>query len=236
MVRVVEAEPHPEDSVNFLKQAKLYELDYSSGEDNTVAVIENAVEKVEHLNMPIKIGNINTTLLVDSSSACSILNRSLASRVVKSSPRAFWISEQTPPQLRTFSNEALQVEGKIQASITSNGWTCNSATFTVVADGLKSLIGRDLFDRLGLAVTQSTSQKGKCVNNISSPEFKELIAKTFPELVSRIERSKNHVAKSKFQKVFQSRHQKGRRLPINLQEKVNTELKKLLDEEHIVKL
>ena len=115
-----------------------------------------------------------------------------------------------PPQPRTFSNEPIQVEGKIQASITGNGWTCDSATSTVVADGLNSLIGYDLFDRLGLAVTQSTSQKGKCVNNISSPEFKELIAKTFPELASRIGRPKNHVAKLKFHKDFQPRHQKDR--------------------------
>ena len=140
------------------------------------------------------------------------------------------------PQLRTFSNEPIQVEGKIQAPITSKGWTCDLAIFTVVADGLKSLFGRDLFYKLGLAVTQSTSQKSNRVNNISSPEFKEHIAKIFPELISRIGRSKNHVAKSKFHKDFQPRHQKGRRIPINLQEKVNIELKKLLDEKHIIKL
>ena len=120
-VSVVEEKLHPEDSVNFLQPARLYESDYSSGEDNTVPVIENSVEKVEPLIMPIKIGNINTTLLVDSGSACSILNRPLASQVVQSSSCAFWISEQMPPQLRTFSNEPIQVEGKIQASITSNG-------------------------------------------------------------------------------------------------------------------
>ena len=74
MMSVVEEEPHLEDSVHFLQPAKLYESDYSSGEDNTVAVIENSVEKVEPLNMPIKIGNINPTLLEDSGSACSILN------------------------------------------------------------------------------------------------------------------------------------------------------------------
>ena len=206
IVSVVEEEPHPENSLNFLQPAKLYESDYSSGEDNTVAVIENAVEKVEPLNMPINIGNINNTLLVESGSACSILNCSLALQVVQSSPRAFWINEQLPPELRTFSNEPIQVEGKIQASITRNGCTCDSATFTVVADGIKLLIGRDLVDRLGLAVTQSTSQKSKCVDNISSPLFKELIAKTFHELISRIGRSTNHVAKSKFHKDFQPRH------------------------------
>ena len=199
-------------------------------------MIHLAVEKVEPLNMPLKIGNINTTLLVDSGSACSILNHSFASQVVISSPRAFWIYETTPSQLRNFFNDPIQVEGKIQAPITSKGWACDSAVFTVVADGLKSLIGRDLFDQLGLAVTQSTFQKGNPVKNIASPEFKEQLAKFFPGLVSRIGRSNNHVAKSKFRKDFQPRHQKGRRIPINLQDKVNTELRKLLAEKHIVKL
>ena len=74
-VNTVEEEPHPEDSVIFLPPAKLYESNYNSGEDTIVAVIENAVEKVEPLNMPIKFGDITTTLLVDSGSACSILNR-----------------------------------------------------------------------------------------------------------------------------------------------------------------
>ena len=87
----MDEEPHPEDSLNFLQPAKLYESDYSSGEDITVALIENDIEKIKPLNMPIKIGNITTTLLLDSMSACSILNRSLTSQVVKSSPRAFWI-------------------------------------------------------------------------------------------------------------------------------------------------
>ena len=105
-----------------------------------------------------------------------------------------------------------------------------------MADGLKSLIGRDLFNQLGLAVTQSTLIKGNSVNNITSPEFKEQIAKKFPCLVSRIGRSKSHVAKSNFHKNFQPRHQKGRRIPINLQDKVNTELRKLLAEKHIIKL
>ena len=143
-------------------------------------MIENAVEKAEPLNMPIRIGKINTALLGDSGSACSILNRSFASQVIQGSPRVFWISERTSPQLRIFSNEPIQVEGKIQCPITSNGCICDSATFTVVADELKSLIGTDLFDQFGLAVTQSTSQKGNRVNDISSQEFKEQIAKTFP--------------------------------------------------------
>ena len=187
--------------------------------------------------MPIKIGNITITVLVDSGSACIILSRSLASQVVKSSKGAFQVHEKASPQLMTFSNEPIHIERKMQSPITSKGWTFDSATFTVVAHCLKSLIGRDLFDQLILAVTQSSSHKGNLIKNISSSsEFKKQIAITFPNLVSRIGRYKNHVAKSNFLKEFQPRYQKGRRIPINLQDKVNNELKKLLDEKHIIKL
>ena len=202
-VNTVDEEPHPKDSVDFLQLAKLYESDYSSGEDNTVALIQNNIAKKEPLNMPTKIGNVSTTLLMDSGSGCSLLNRSLASQAVKSSPDAVWIHENLSPQLRKFSNEPIHIEGKVQAAITSNGWTSNSVIFTVVADVLKSLIGGDLFDQLGLDVTQSSSSPGNQVNTISSSsQFKEHIAQNFPNLISRIGRSKNHVVKSNFHKNF----------------------------------
>ena len=44
------------------------------------------------------------------------------------------------------------------------------------------------------------------------------------------------MANSKFHKDFQPRHQKGRRNPINLKNKVNNELKKLFNEKPIIKL
>ena len=147
-VKTEDEEPHPEDSVIFLRSTKLYESDYSCAEDNMVTLIENDIAKIEPLNMPVKMGNILTSLLVDSGSTCSILNRSLASQVVKSSPHAAWIDEMVSPQLRTFSSEPIYIEGKIQTPITSNGWTSNLATFIVVADGLNYLIGKDLFDHL----------------------------------------------------------------------------------------
>ena len=111
-MNTVDEEPHPEDSVDFLRTTKLYECDYSSGEDNADALIEKDIAKLEPLNMPIKIGNISTTLFVNSGSPCSIPNRSLAKQEVKSSPHAVWIHEKASPQLRTFSNEQIHIEGK----------------------------------------------------------------------------------------------------------------------------
>ena len=98
---------------------------------------------------------------------------------------------------------------------------------TVVEDGHKNIIGRDLFTTLGLAVVQQQPENGKCVNNINT-------STQFPHLVSRIGLSKTHVAKSKFHQKFTAKHQK--RVPINLQPRVSEELERLQTEGHIKKL
>ena len=118
--------------------------------------------------------------------------------------------------------------------ISSNAWNSHSAAFTVVDDGLKPLMGRDLFNQLGIAVTQCSFSPGNQVNAIlPSFELKGLFAKRFPNLISHVGKSKTHVVKLNFHKKFRPRHQRGRRIPMNLQDKVNIELKKLLDEKHI---
>ena len=125
----------------------------------------------------------------------------------------------------------------IQAPIASNGWRLEEAEFVVVRDGLKPLVGRDLFDALETSVTQTPKYEGSMVNTITSQcPFKTRIAKQFPQLITRIGCSKIHIVKSKFHRNFLQKHQKGRRVPINLQERVNNKIKKLLEEGHIEKL
>ena len=136
-----------------------------------------------------------------------------------------------PQELKTFANEPINVMGMIQAPIASNGWRIEAAEFVVVRDGLKPLIGRDLFDALRISVTQTPNSNESSMVNAITPQFpfKTRIAKQFPQLISRIGGSKIHIVKSKFHKNFQPKHQKGRRVPINLQERVNSEITKLLE-------
>ena len=88
-------------------------------------------------------------------------------------------------------------------------------------NGLKPLIGRDLFEVLGISITQTLcSNEGKMVNTITTQcPFTTRIANQFPQLISRIGRSKSHIVKSKFRKIFQTKHQKSRRVPINLKDR-----------------
>ena len=115
---------------------------------------------------------------------CSILPESLASEIVENSPLARWLMIAPPQELKTFSNEPINVIGMIQAPIASNGWRLEEAEFVVVRDGLKPLVGRDLFDALGISVTQIPKQEGSMVNTITSQcPFKTRIAQPFSNLL-----------------------------------------------------
>ena len=111
----------------------------------------------------------------------------------------------------------------INTSIKCNDWIATGVDVTVVEDGHRPIIGRHLFPKLGLSLTQL-----KQVANIDQNQclIKKQIAFDFPDLVTRIGKSLKHSVKSTFHKEFTPTHQKGRRVPINLQPLVNIELKK----------
>ena len=222
------------ENVNYNPQC---ESDYDSSDDNMVASIASNAIQIEPKNTILQIGNTHVGLLIDSGSVCSILPESLASEILENSPLARWLMIAPPQKLKTFSNEPINVTGMIQAPIESNGWRLEEAEFVVVRHGLKPLVGRDLFDALGISVTQIPKNEDSMVNTITTQcPLKTRIAKQFPQLITRIGRSKIHIVKSKFHQNFRPKQQEGRRVPINLQERVYNEIKKLLEEEHIEKL
>ena len=121
----------------------------------------------------------------------------------------------------------------INTSIKCNDWIATGVDITVVEDGHRHIIGRDLFSKLGFSLTQL-----KQVANIDQNQclITKQIAFDLPILITRIGKSLKHSVKSTFHKQFTPTHQKGRRVPINLQPLVNAELKKLREEIYIIKL
>ena len=188
---------------------------------------------MEPVNLDICVGNTKTKALVDSGSVSTIVNKSLADTVVSGCKESYWVQSPEIHDLKTFSNDIIKIVGVINTSIRCNDWIATGVNVTVVEDGHRPIIGRDLFPKLGLSVTQL-----KEVANIDQNQclIKKQIAFEFPDLVSLIGKSLKHSVKSTFHKKFTPTHQKGRRVPINLQPLVNIEFKKLLDEKHIIKL
>ena len=131
--------------------------DYDSSEDNIVASVASNTIQIEPKNTTLQIGKTQVGLLIDSGSLCSILNESLATEVVNNSTLARWLTPAPAQELKNFANEPIPVIGMVQAPIESNGWWIKDAEFVVVKDGLKPLIGRDLFETLGISINQTLS-------------------------------------------------------------------------------
>ena len=178
--------------------------------------------------------------MIDSGSAVSLITKTLANQILRTTQSAKGITKREKRDLKTFSNEPIKVLGYLETTVAYNDWIDREANLTVVEDVHKIILGRDLFTSLGLAVVQQQQQpeNGKCVNNInnSTCKIKETIAAQFPHLVSRIGLSKTHEAKSKFHQKLTAKHQKVCRVPINLQPRVTAELEHLQNEGHIEKL
>ena len=233
-----------EESVNYITSyqqlyEQVYDLNYDSDSDDYVAAISSdSVHQLEPLNVEVQMGEIRTSAMIDSGSAVSIITKSLANRILQSTKSVKWTNTSEKRNLKTFSNEPIKFIGHLETTVIYNRWKDTSATLTLVDDGHKNIIGRDLFGTLGLAVVQQKPETVKCVYNInnSTCKIKETIATQFPHLVSRIGISKTHVAKSKFHQKSTAKHQKGRRVPINLQPRVSDELERLQTEGHIEKL
>ena len=141
-----------------------------------------------------------------------------------------------PLELKYFSNDIVETLGNLKTPVRCNDWKIQKAKITVVDDGFRSILGRDLFDQLGITISQKPCPNTE-INNIEQPcAIKKSLAEEFPELISRIGKSKHHTVNSKFHKSYRVTQQKGKKVPIHLQPKLKIELAKLLNEGHIEKL
>ena len=223
-------------NVNYINYNEQINSDYDSSDDNNVATVENmSSTNLALKNLSLTIGNTNCDLLLDSGSGCTIINMSLAREIMFNCAQSQW-SEKKPLELKSFSNDIVQPVGTLKTPVNCNDWSIQKAKITAVADGFRPILGRDLFDQLGITISQKPCPQTE-VNNIDPPcAIKKSLAKEFPDLISRNGKSKNHTVNSKFHKNYRVIHQKGRKVPIHLQSKVKIELEKLLNEGHIEKV
>ena len=84
----------------------------------------------------------------------------------------------------------------------------------------------------------TTKTRSETFINISNTDQKisKWIFQKHPHLCTRLGRSRNHVSKSRFKKEFNPTQHKGRRVPLHLTEKLENELRKLIEDKQIKKL
>ena len=147
-------------------------------------------------------------------------------------------------QSRDSGNNPLKLMGKMVVTLQSNGWT-TCATINVIGGCRLSIIGLDLMQELGLMLVQAPAGQG--VHNIQKQvdaaeqgedldDWQNHFSKQFHNLFHKVGRIRNYKVQAEFFKNLLPIQQKGRRVPITLQEKVDNEIDKLLVQWHIQKL
>ena len=84
-----------------------------------------------------------------------ISNKSLAAEVINKSTLARWLRTVPPKEIQTFVNDPIPIIGMMKMLVESKGWRNEDAEFVVASDGLKLIIGRDVFEALGISITQT---------------------------------------------------------------------------------
>ena len=107
----------------------------------------------------------------------------------------------------------------------------NNEKLVVDANTL-NLMGRDILGKLGFTPSQN---KGTHINNIHSDNTLQIkIIDKLTHLCSRLGKSKNHIAKSTLKQEITPYQHKGRRVPLHLTDKVDKEIRHLLDTNQII--
>ena len=151
--------------------------------------------------MTITNGNKDCILLLDFGIGCTITNMSLAKQIMFNCMQPKW-SEKKPVELNSFSNNIVKTLRIWKRPVSYNNWKIPKGKTRVVADGFRTILGRDLFDQLGITISQKPGPKHE-VKTIEPPcAIKQSLAKDFPELISRIRKSNDHTVNKKFHKNY----------------------------------
>ena len=220
-------------------------------EDNSVNAVHFEEETAGNLStndlkghlIRVRIGNHNITFIADTGSPTSFVNNKTGAMLESTVPQARRMQlnqNDEANRMVCYNGYKIPAFGRLIAPIESGGWTINTAPFVVVDDKRANILGRNLLPQLGIHLQQE-KPTGKSINYITKPDQSDTaitnwVKSTYPGLCTRIGRSKNHVVHTKFLHDFKALQQKGRRIPIHIQEKVEQELKSLIDQGHIVKL
>ena len=180
--------------------------------------------------------------IADSGSPMSFLNEKTARRIQQNDKSALIKCippDDTARNLACYNSETINPKGRLIITIKSGGWRKQSALFIIVDDQKANIIGRNILPQIGFKLIQEKQKQNMLSlreQEESDPEIKQWVKYKFQKLCVRLGKSKNHMMRTQFNQDFVPIQQKGRPIPVHLQERVERELNKLMDQKHIIKL
>ena len=131
----------------------------------------------------------------------------------------------------------------MEVQLESTGWN-TTARIRVIGGNRPSIIGRDLMDKLGLKLIQQQPKVTVITIDRDATDdletrlspWQEYFSKQIANLFNRLGKIRNYKLQDNFLDKLNPVQQKGRRVPITLQKKVDKGISKLLEQGHIENL
>ena len=174
--------------------------------------------------------------IADTGSPTSFINQRTANLIVstvKSAKRKQKTETDEPNRMVCYNGYKIPSFGRVITPIESGGWTLNTTSLIVVDDKRANILGRNILPQIGIQVQQTPT--GRSINAISEDhncadqKITNWVKTSYPGLCTRICRSRNHMVHTTFLKEFEALQQKGRRIPIHIQEQVEQDIRSLID-------
>ena len=105
--------------------------------------------------------------------------------------QAQWLQKK-PLELKSFSNDIVDTLGTLKTPVRCNDWKIQKTKITKVADGFRPILGRDIFDQLGVTISLKLCPNVEVDTVETHYVVKQSLAKEYPELISRIGKSEHH--------------------------------------------
>ena len=229
---------------------------YEEGNDEKKAMIAKSetIEKVEIRRNPkshqikalkalVKIDSHILNMTIDTGSPVSLLNWATTKQILEGPTNSKSIPAEKlnlSAQFVDYNKRPILILGALKANLRSAGWEVFGSILLVTERRMRCILGLDLQGKLGIQTTQKPAPTRRSRFDVllceQSEGWKQKFYNQFKDLFDRQGESKNHTVSTKFIYPLCLIQQKGRRIPIHIQDKVQAELEKLLAEGHIQKL
>ena len=199
--------------------------------------------QVKALKALVKIDSHILNMTIDTSSPVSLLNWATTKQILEGPKNSKFIPVEKlnlSAQFVDYNKRPILILGALKVNLRSADWEVLGAMLLVTERRMRCILGLDLQSKLGIQTTQKAAPTQKSRFDVplceQSEGWKQKFYKELKNLFDRQGESKNYTVYTKFKYPLCPIQEKGRRIPIHIQDKVQTELDKLLSEGHIEKL
>ena len=208
-------------------------------------VVNAATGKLRSIQITLRCGQTFFKATVDTGSPASFVNKKTADYILKTVPSAKVFTVQESPidtVYVDYNRKRIELMGTLVLDVSSLGWHVKSAKFLISENRTRCLLGLDLQPHLGVKTTQVRPERplvgevSQSNLNVTSESWKTHFYQKFHRVFTRVGKAKNHKVFSTFKSPLVPIQEKGRRVPVHIQDKVGQEIQKLIQEGHVVKL